>query len=381
MNSRSNHILLTIVAGYGLFTVSCKGPAMPPPPPAPAVNTFEVKEEQATYFDLYPANVVALNEVQLRSEVNGFITGLHFEEGQTVRKGQKLYSIEQNKYEAVYAQADAKLQIAKANMEKMKDDAERYEKLAKQGMATQQKLEYSKVDLETAKLQVVSAEAEVLSARTNLGHASIKAPFDGTIGISQVKLGAFISPGTTLLNTISSDDPIAIDFVISEKEITRFISLKDKKLTKGDSLFTLLMPDNSIYNRIGKIEFLDRAVDPQTSTLKIRLNFPNPDRALKAGMSCKVKVMNKNKDKLPLIPYKSVVEQMGEYFVYVIVSDTAHQHKVKIGAPIGDKVVILNGLTAGEQVVIDGIQKLRDGVAVTIGLPSTLTGAPKPAGK
>lgn len=357
------HSGILLIASLLLIT-ACGGPGQPPMPPTAAVfmDTAEVKE--AVYYESYPGNVIALNSVQLNSEVSGFITGIYFQEGQQVRKGQKLYEIEQAKFAAAYSSADAALRIAKANQTKASKDDQRYKELGQKGMTTQQRLEYSEVDLENANSQVASAQANLLRAATDLKHATIYAPFDGTIGISQVKLGAFVSAGQTRLNTVSSNDPMAVDFVISEKEISRFLELEKRKLTKYDSLFTIALPDKSLYPYPGKIAFLDRAVDPQTGTLKIRLNFPNPQRALRDGMSCNIRVANKHDDQVVVIPNKAVTEQMGEFFVYVIEKDTAHQHKVTLGPVIGKNIVVLDGLKAGEVYAYDGLQKLRDNVPV-----------------
>jgi len=354
-----------------LLAAACGGPGQNPTPPNASVKTDTVELKDPVYYDVYPGNVVALNNVDLNCEVSGFITGIYFQEGQQVHKGQKLYEIEQNKYQAAYASADANLKIAQANLSKTQKDADRYKQLNEKGMTTQQRLEYSETDLETAQSQVAAAKANLARAQIDLQHATIVAPFDGTIGISLVKSGAFVSAGQTKLNTISSNDPIAIDFVINEKEISHFIDLEQRKLSKTDSLFTISLPDKSIYPYPGKILFLDRAVDMQTGTLKIRLQFPNPKRALKDGMSCDIRVENKHADKVVVIPNKAITEQMGEYFVYVVEQDTARQHKVKIGKVVGKNIVILDGLKPGEQVVIEGIQKLRDGVAVQVGAPKT----------
>jgi len=361
-------ILPTLIS---LFVLACGGPAqnMAPPIATVAIDTAELKDP--IYYDIYPGNVVALNTVDLNCEVSGFVTGIFFQEGQQVRKGQKLYEIEQSKYQASFSSAEASLKIAQSNYEKTRKDAERYKQLGDKGMTTQQRLEYSEADLATAESQVAVAKANLQRAQIDLQHAIITAPFDGTIGISLVKRGAFVTAGQTKLNTVSSNDPIAIDFVINEKEITRFSGLENKKLTKKDSLFTIALPDKSIYPYTGKILFLDRAVDMQTGTLKIRLEFPNPNRALKDGMSCNIRVENKYSDKIIVIPNKAVIEQMGEYFVYVVEQDTARQHKIKSGKVVGKNIIILEGITAGEQIVIEGIQKLRDGVAVQIGAPKT----------
>lgn len=366
----NKNLSLSLIISSTVLATFCKGP-MPPPQGGPVpVSLYEVKEEEPVYFDVYPGNVVALNSVIINSEVSGFLTDIYFDEGKTVQKGQKLYEIERSKYAAAYAQAEASLQIAKTNLRKASDDATRYNTLGEKGMAAQQRIEYAQVDLDNAKAQVASAEAEVLRTGTDLKHATIIAPFDGTIGISRVKLGAFVNAGQTQLNTVSSNDPMAVDFVISEKEISRFLQLQQQKNAKVDSLFTIQLPDKSIYPYPGSISFLDRAVDPQTGTLKVRLIFPNAKRELRDGMSCNIRVLNKNTKMLPVIPYKAVTEQMGEFFVYVVDKDTARQHKVSVGPAVGNNVVIFEGLNPGEQIVVDGVQKLKDGAAVQTAPPA-----------
>lgn len=361
------------ISAFILFLVmaSCGGAKPNAMPPATPVVTAAVELKDPVYYDVYPGNVVALNNVDLNCEVSGFITEIFFQEGQQVRKGQKLYEIEQSKYQAAYSSAEAALRIAQANYEKTRKDSERYKQLGEKGMTTQQRLEYSEADLETAQSQVAVAKANLMRAQIDLQHATITAPFDGTIGISLVKKGAFVTAGQTRLNTVSSNNPIAVDFSINEKEIPRFTELEARKLSKTDSLFTLALPDKSIYPYPGKILFLDRAVDMQTGTLKIRLEFPNPKRALKDGMSCNIRIENKHAGQVVVIPNKAITEQMGEYFVYVVEQDTARQHKVQIGKVVGKNIVILDGLKPGEQIVIEGIQKLRDGVAVMTGAPTT----------
>jgi membrane fusion protein, multidrug efflux system len=215
---------------------------------------------------------------------------------------------------------------------------------------------------------LTAAQANLSSAQADLEHSLITAPFDGTIGISLVKRGTFVSAGQTLLNTISSDNPISVDFVVNEKEVYRFIKLQ-QQAKDMDSVFTLLMPDQSIYPYPGKIDVIDRAVDPTTGTMKIRLDFPNPGNTLRAGMSCNVRVLNNELNNPIVVPSRAVTEQMGEYFVYAVKNDTARQIKISMGPIVGDKVVIREGLTTGEKVVVDGIQKLREGTPVQIGAP------------
>lgn len=336
------------------------------PPPVP-VNVDTVRTGSARYFDTYPGTVTAVNQVDVRPQVSGYITGIYFKEGGHVNKGEKLYSIDPQLYRGAYEQAQANLHVAESNMAKAQQDADRYAELNKHDAIAKQTLDHALSDLETSKRQVEAAKANMSSVETNLRYSTIYAPFSGTIGISLVKMGASVSPGQTILNTISSDDPLAVDFVLNESQIPAFIKIQqtDKKAT--DSTFTLVLADKSKYPFPGKIYFIDRAVDPQTGTIKTRLEFPNPQKLLRVGMTCNVRVVNNSSAQGILIPYKAVVEQMGEYFVFTVKENKVTQKKIAIGAMINDKIVVRDGLKAGEILVIDGIQKLRDGSSVQIG--------------
>jgi membrane fusion protein (multidrug efflux system) len=191
------------------------------------------------------------------------------------------------------------------------------------------------------------------------------APFDGTIGISQVRLGTTITPGQTLLNTISSDDPIAADISVDQGEIYKFTQLLAKKASKGDSTFRLAFA-NELYPAAGAISVIDRAVDPQTGTIKMRLTFPNPDHILRSGMSGSLRVLTSSAEKSVVVPYKAITEQLGEFFVYVADSSKVSQRKVVLGKQIGTSVIIKNGLKDGETIVTEGVQNLREGSAISI---------------
>ena len=365
-----------------LAWVSCGKPdqqqntALPPTP----VSVAEVKKANAVYYDQYQATVVALNSVELRSQVSGFITGIFFKEGEVVPKGKQLYEIDRRKYVAAYNQAQATLSSAQANLVKAQKDVDRYTYLEKNDAVAKQTVDQAVAAFETNKSAVESAKAGVASAKTDLSYSIITAPFTGRIGISQVKLGAQVSPGTTLLNTISSGNPIGVDVVINEQDISRFYALKKKST---DSTFKLQLSDGTtMYNKSGKILAIDRGVNNQTGTVKVRIQFPNEKDALKDGMSCVMKVLNDQSGERIIIPNKAVTEQMGEFFVFVSVDqDTvAKQRKVAVGQKIGSDIIILNGLQVGDKVITDGFQRLRDGGKITLDNPAAQQpgqGAPK----
>ena len=329
------------------------------------VNAYQVTEKEVTGIDTYPGTVVPLNEVELRPQVAGYITDIYVEDGQKVTQGQKLYQIDRTKYQAAYQQAKANLQSVQAHLARVSKDLERYERLNEQEAIATQRVDYARTDVETAQSQVAAAEAQLSAAATDLKYSVITAPFSGTIGISQVRVGAQVSPGQPLLNTISSDDPITVNFVINEKEIPRFTRLRQEE-AQPDSLFTIRLGDGSIYTSPGELVTIDRAVDRQTGTITVRLSLPNPDRQLIAGMTVNVLVMNQDIGKQVVIPYKAVTEQMGEYYVYVIQGDSVLQRPLDLGTKIENLVVVRKGLEEGENIVVEGIQRLHQGAKVQV---------------
>ena len=347
------------------------------PPPA-AVNVYIVQPGNATYYENYPATVTPLNQVDIKPQVSGNIINISFQDGQYVHKGQRLYEIDQQQYKAAYDQAQANVAVSQANLAKAQQDADRYTDLAKQDAIAKQTLDHQLADLESAKRQLEAAKANVASVQTNLKYSVISAPFDGTIGISQVKVGTSVYP-QTLLNTVSTEDPMAVDIAVDQVEIPFFASYLEKKSGDKDSTFSVILPDGSIYPAPGRLALLDRAVDPQTGTIKARLVFSNPKKILKAGITTNIRVKHGSGDASLLIPYKSVVEQLGEYFVYVVNGGHALQRKVTLGTRITDKIVVKAGVQQGDSVVTDGVQKLRDSIAVHVGPPAKAPGAP--AGK
>ena len=402
-----NRLLFSLVFISCVTFFSCKPKPVPPPPPVP-VNLQTVKTQKVLYYDKYPSTTQALSQVNIYPQVQGYITGIYFQDGAHVKKGQKLYDIDKRLFQASVDQANANLKVAHGTTVQSQEDADRYEYLNKYKAVAKQLYDHAVITLQNAQNAEKAANEAVNSAKTNLAFSTISAPFDGTIGFSQVKLGNMVTVGQTVLNTISTDDPMAVDFLINEKQLASFEALEQGKGNTPDSLFTILMPDNSLYPYPGKISVIDRAVNAQTGSIRVRLVFPNPEYRLKAGMSCIVRVHNQEATPQMLIPSKAVVEQMGEYFVFVdkdtlMVPQTAEakdkkegaasekkeskegskeekvpthialEKKVQLGQTIGPNVIVAGGLEEGEKIVIDGVQLLHDGSRIATGKKATDT--------
>ena len=399
-----SRLALTLVLISGLAFFSCQQKPPAPNPPTP-VNLFTVKSEPVLYYDNYPATTQALSQVDLHAQVTGYITGIFFTEGTHVHKGQKLYIIDERLYKAAYDQAEANVKVAQGNQVQAQQDADRYQYLIQHNAVAKQTLDHAVIALQNSKSQTEAAQQAVKTAATNMTYSIITAPFDGTIGFSQVKLGNLVSVGTTVLNTVSTDNPMAVDFLINEAQLSHYQQLQREKQHQVDSLFTIVLPDHSTYSHTGQISVIDRAVDPQTGTIRVRLVFSNPRLDLRAGMSCVVRVHNLETTPQIVIPGRAIVEQMGEYFVYLAKDTVMHsttdstagkatpptdqkdgdsskksssdstakqapklralQVKVETGQTIGSNILIKSGLKEGDRIVVDGVQALHDGSPIT----------------
>jgi membrane fusion protein, multidrug efflux system len=364
-------ILIQVIAGILVLSMlSCKKSKGPGRAMAPVtVAAYTVEPRDIVYYDSYPGTVTALNEVPLRSQVAGYITGIFFKEGSKVMKGQKLYEIDRRKYQAALEQVKASVSISEANFEKAQRDADRYTALNEQNAIAKQIYEDAITNLEGAKMQVVEAKSALVNAETDYNYSVITAPFQGTIGFSAVKSGAYIVPGQTLLNTISSDDPVGVDFIVNEKSLPGFVGLKEKEakaMNKADSTFRLLLPDNSLYSFNGTLSVIDRAINSQTGTITIRVVFPNKAGDLKPGMNCRVKVLDINSGSQLVVPSRAIIEQMGEFFVYKIDSSKVKQTRIEPGLNLGEFLEVRKGLKPGDVIVLEGIQKVFNGSMVRI---------------
>jgi membrane fusion protein, multidrug efflux system len=379
--------LIPVLIGLLEF-VSCKPKPTPPTPPAP-VNLMTAAAQRVYYYDRYPSTTVALSQVNLNAQVTGYVTSINFQEGTHVHRGQLLYQLDQRLYMASVDQARANLRVDSGILKQTQQDADRYTYLKQHNAIATQVVDHAEIALQNAKDSIEAAQQMLKTALTNLTYSNIYAPFDGTIGISQVRLGNLVSAGTTILNTISTDNPMAVDFLVNEAQLPHFEELQ-RNQKSIDSLFTILLPDGSLYPYLGKILFIDRAVDPQTGAIDVRLQFPNPQYILRPGMSTVVRVHNQDPAPQIVVPSRAVVEQMGEYFLFIAKdtlnersgSDTsarksadtvetpkwrAFQKKVQLGQTIGPNVVIRSGINVGDKIIIDGVQAIHEGSPINIG--------------
>ncbi|MEE8209451.1 MAG: efflux RND transporter periplasmic adaptor subunit, partial [bacterium] len=311
--------------------------------------------------------------VEIRARVEGFLTKVNFEEGSLVNEGDLLFVIDPRQYRTEYHKANAQLAREQAGLLKARQDARRFRALhAKDAVSTSQ-LEHAIVREQEAEAAVAGARQAVEQAKLNLSYTKIYAPLSGRIGRAEVKLGSLVGKSEpTLLATTSQIDPIYVNTSISERDY--LLAVKDKeKQREGQqdserrSRITMTLADDSVYPFGGKLNFVDREVDARTSTLPVRLEFPNPNGLLRPGQFTRLRaVLEERKDAL-LVPQRAVREGMAGQSVFVVDADNrVEMRRVVTGPRHGSRWVIEQGLKHGEQVIVEGMQKVRPGIQVVL---------------
>lgn len=359
--------VLTVVAA------GCSQEAGAPPlPPLPSVQVAPVVVETVPIFAEYVGQTESPQTVEIRARVEGFLQRINFDEGAEVEEGRLLFVIDPRQYKAELERAKAQLQRDEASLLKARQDAGRFKSLhAKDAVSTSQ-LEAA-IAREKEQLAQVAADRQVVEeARLKLSYTTIYSPLSGRIGRAQVKIGSLVGKGEpTLLATISRVDPVWVNASISEREYLEAVKFYREKGETKDTQparripFQMILADESTYPHEGRINFVDRTVDPQTGTLPIRVEFPNPERMLRPGQFARLRAEIEVRRDALLVPQKAVQELQGlKRAVVVDRENTARFRLVKLGPLAGELVVIEDGLAPGERVIVEGLQKVQDGQKV-----------------
>ena len=365
-------------------TVACSKKE-PPPPPPPEVQVAEVVQKDVPIYIELVGATLGSEDIEIRARVEGYLAAVNFTEGSFIKKGQLLYKIDPQPFEAALAQAQANMSTAKARLEKTNNDVARYKPLAEQKAVSKQELDNALSAQEAARFQVTAYDALVAKAKLDLAYTTISSPVEGLIGTTQKKVGALVGRGeNTLLNTISQINPILFRCAIAEAEYLRLARVgaaKDKSLEKKFGV-ELILADGTIFTHKGRLDAIERAVDASTGTLTGQFSFPNPERILRPGQYGKARFVTDLKEGALLVPQLAVQEIQGLYSVMVVKPDaTVDQRMVKAGERVGNLWIIDSGLKPGEKVIVEGIQKVRPGVQVsakTVKLDEKTSPAPSP---
>ncbi|WP_328189451.1 efflux RND transporter periplasmic adaptor subunit [Marinobacter sp. OP 3.4] len=340
--------------------------------PPPQAGFITVEEKPFTLVNELPGRTSPYQVAEVRPQVTGLIEERLFEEGETVEAGQALYRIDAKRYQAALASAQAELANARANRDKARLTANRYESLIGNGAISQQTLDEARATLSAGNAQVAAAEAAVESARIDLDYTTIRAPIDGRIGRSSVTAGALVTANqTTALATIRQLDPIYVDLTQSYEELSRLRSAMAsgqlETVGEGKASVSLAQQDGTAYPHEGTLQFSEFAVGEATGSVTLRALVPNPDGALLPGMFVRARLPQAERDNAILVPQKGISrEPSGQATALVINEDsTVEKRKVTTEKAVGNQWLISEGLRDGDRLIVDGLQKVQAGSPVT----------------
>jgi membrane fusion protein (multidrug efflux system) len=347
-------------------SAACSKKETPPPPP-PEVQVAEVIQKDVPIYVELVGSTLGSEDVEIRARVEGYLVSINFTEGSFVRKGQLLYKLDPKPFEVAIDQAKANLATAQAALEKTDNDVARFRPLFERQAVSKQELDNALSAQQAAKAQVDAHKAAVAQAQLNLGYTNITSPVDGIIGTTQTKVGSLVSRGVTLLNIVSQLNPILFRCAIAEAEYLRLArrSAQNPKAPQKQANVELILSDGTVFSHKGRLDAIERAVDPTTGTLTGQFSFPNPDRLLRPGQYGKARFVTDVKEGAVLVPQLAVQEIQGLYSVMVVKPDaTVEQRMVKAGERVGNLWVIDSGLKPGEKVIVEGLQRVQPGVKV-----------------
>lgn len=334
-----------------------------------ALPVVKLRQQPATLQREYVSALEAVKNVEIRARVSGFLEKIHVDEGQPVRKGQLLFTLNAAEYQAEVDKAKAAYKNAVANAKTAEVEVERVTLLVNKKIISPSELDLAKAKLEAARAQIDDARSAQATASLRLSQASIRAPFDGIINRIPLKMGSLIEEGA-LLTSVSDLSEVFAYFDVSEKEYLNFVKNNRDLVGKGGREVEMVLADESAYPHKGRIEVMESVFEENSGTIAFRARFPNPNKLLKHGSSGKIRLA-RHVDKALLVPQKAVFEIQDKNYVYVV--DASNKVKTRSFVPqgrVGQNYIVQSGLQPGERVVYEGIQNIRDGVEIT---PRSLT--------
>jgi membrane fusion protein (multidrug efflux system) len=368
MGTLSMNVTLRILAVSASLLLAACGedttPARQDGAALPSVITMPVQARDVSTIYDYVGRSEASQRVELRARVTGTLLERPFEEGGKVAAGALMFKIDPAEFEARRDSAQADVAKAEATVEEATKNFERYRDLVARDAASVARFEEAKARDASAKAELAAAKAALKSAELSLGYTEITAPITGWTSRANADVGNIIGPETGILATLVQLDPIRAVFSIGEREY--LIYAQRNRAEKADKLKPRIkLADDTLYEHAGTFDMIDNEVDPATGTIAIRVTFPNPDRLLVPGQFVNVVLTSETPNSRIVVPQAAVQENQAGPFVLVVDSESVVEARsIKTGQRIGPDIVALEGLEAGETIIIDGIQKVRPGAKV-----------------
>ena len=330
-------------------------------PATVAVGTVIAEKQPIAKALDFVGRVEAINRVDIRARVKGYLEAVLFKEGDIVKEGDPLYRIEKGLFQAAVEQAQGALETSRAQYQVADKERKRQEELFAMNVSAGKALDQAVGAEGEAKGAIMTNEANLQTAQINLGYTDIVAPITGKIGRTALTKGNVVSPESGVLTTSVSQDPMYLTFPVSQREFLRTTGgHPNRKSLKVRIRFS----DGSVYDQLGEINFVDVTVDRATDTVTVRATIANPDGHLIDGQLVRVNVESGTPAEKVVIPQAALIADQEGVYVFVVENGKAAVRRVKPGGESGTNVVIDSGLSGGEQVIVEGLQSVRPGAAV-----------------
>lgn len=360
-----------VVATLSLTLLAACGGAQPPAaPPPPEVMVATPLQREVVDWDDYTGRFVASQDAEISARVNGVITAIHFRDGQDVRQGQALFTIDPRPYRAALMQAQAQVARAQAALTNARQVTARSRKLATAQAVSAEELENNVAAERAAAADLAAGQAAVSAAQLNLGFTTVRAPFSGRVSDRKVSLGDSVAQGTTVLTRVVSLDPIRFEFEGAESFYLKNLR-QDERGERGSSRNTanpvqIQLADEAEYRWNGRMQFLDNAVDPNSGTIRAYALVSNPTRFLTPGMFGRARLLGSGTYRAMLVPDEVIVTDQTRRLVYVVSKDNkATPRVVEVGAKAEGLRIIRAGLAPTERVILTGVGRLQPGAPIT----------------
>lgn len=325
--------------------------------PPQDVSVSTVVQRDIVNWKEYSGRIQAVQTIQIRPRVTGYLAGVHFREGSLVNKGDLLFSIDDREYRAAVAAADADVARAAARVLLAMEELKRSQSLIEAKAVSQGELDARSAELRQAEADHLAAKARLDQARLNLDFTEVRAPIAGRIGAAEVKPGNLVSPGEPVLSTLVSVDPVHVTFDGDERAWLQYQARNQGQ--RKDNPVTVALSDDPEFKYQGQLDFVDNSLNPQTGTIRARALLPNPDGRLTPGLFARVRLLGEQSEKAMLVHEQAVMTDQDRKYVWAVDDKgLATRHDVVLGDTFEGLRIVKSGLSAGDRVVVNGVRKI-----------------------